>query len=477
MYRASLTASLHPIPSPSSSQEPLAPLRSFPQAISSSLLRKVCLSSTPFSLEAFCHLLDNLDAPCLHELRLPLTLSSTPLTKEQSRRAALSVARLVRPKTSKRSSSQDDLDSSDESQEPSSTDSTAGGNAPALEVLTLNGNALTLRGVKMIVAAVLGGPASPPNRVLTQVELFATSGSDEVDSDVEDGDDDRKSRASGSVHNRLRTLSIARSYVEEKNRRRSTQQHDELPSSPSSSSKRRPHLEPDDPKAYSHITAENWRRLLGSHLWKNAQSRSSVIATSQLLLAKARVLGCRSSPGPDLENPLSLHRLPPELRLAILKKLDDVEMTLSSAQFQRVLAWACEGSTIGYGSPAFGLSSSATPSTISEFPTLLPCQTWSWSEMIKTRSYPRDWTAESWDQWNDVRDTLPIIGGGGGPDGEGGSTMEDFDTAVAARNGSGTGSRTRTGTRGRGTVIDLFRKAPDPAWMAFLEATGTRAAE
>ncbi|PWN22553.1 hypothetical protein BCV69DRAFT_147297 [Microstroma glucosiphilum] len=350
----------------------------------------------------------------------------------------------------------------------------------------------------MIVAAAVGGPASTPNRILTHVELFATCESDERDEDeVQEDNADRRGK-SGSNGRTRRTLSIARGY---RAAREAAAEGATGPTvsfvagdllSPRSAMKAQADLsedhrgsssqteyEPDDRRSYAHITAENWRRKLGAHLWKNTGQRSSVIHAAQQIIGRARILGCKStSIGPSAQSsdtgstasPLALERLPPELRLAILRQLD-ADRVLSEEQFRLIVSWACDSSTIGYGgegvplpwaqhADAGGSSSSQWATSTNRAVGLLPAAPWDWQDML-SRSLPRDWVAESWDLWNEHKDTIPIIGGGGGPDGEGGATEP------VTRGGGRSGGSIATGS--------LDRRAPDPALLAFLEATGTRA--
>lgn len=386
-------------------------LRRLTSSIFLSLLRTVTLSSTKLTPQAFCDFIDGLNAPCLRELRMSLTLTGAEVGREDSLRAAASVAHLVR------SSSQSDA----HLQDNSTTASSRRGCAPQLELLTLNGCALTLRGVRMIVAAVVGGQHSTPNRSLTHVELFATSQPGEVDSDQE-GESSEVQTGQGTERRR-RTVSIGRSFVEARRARRRDEREgmpsvDVATSSSSSVGSSRPHpasnsasscarqhqiLGPEDPRCYRHISSANWRSALNAHLWQNVQDRSAVIAAATLLLAKARVLGCRSQlsyPEDKMTDTMDLTSLPPEIRLEVLRALDD-EHVLSEGQFRRVIAWACDASTIGYGRHTW------RPQTLSPDERaddragqgLIPTQPHDWPTTL-SRSPPRDWAAEAYDEWS-----------------------------------------------------------------------------
>lgn len=392
-------------------------------------------------------------------------MSATGITNEQSLTAAVSLAHLIRPVHSG----------------IASRDGRQHGRAPQLELLTLNGNTFTLRGVRIIVAAATGGPYYPPNRSLTHLELFATSRPDDVDSEDEDRqhEDDTVPR---------RTLSIGRSYLERRKARASVRS-DKDEGEDSEGTGAGPHYEfdlaPDDRRAYRHVTSENWRRKLGSHLWRNAQERSGVVWAAQEVLGKARLLGCRARLVPNSDanatsEPSVIERLPPELRLHILRFLDEDDC-LSDRQFRLIISWACDPQTIGYGEPGWAKPwRHDDPALPPSQPTssLLPSHPWSWREMFQERSLPRDWAAESWDEWNEAKDIFPLmsrsdVGGGGGPDGEGGAT-EGQDRPRHHHRRADAHASTEGVTTLQSQMSSINRRAPDPALMAFLEATGTR---
>ncbi|PWZ01022.1 hypothetical protein BCV70DRAFT_88311 [Testicularia cyperi] len=143
--------------------------------------------------------------------------------------------------------------------------------------------------------------------------------------------------------------------------------------------------------------------------------------TALRVLAAARTLGCCASgvsstlrpskqPMPmEAQNnsPLEgFHLLPPELRLLVLRHLDD-QAALSEQQFNNVISFACERSTIGYGEDDFDwnriveIDLGSTPSSSSTIPSL----PWSWYECFSERGTPRDWFAEHIDP--DFRSTMP----------------------------------------------------------------------
>ncbi|CAO1635164.1 unnamed protein product [Parajaminaea phylloscopi] len=433
-------------------------MRSLSRAISYSLLRSLILTSTPLSVQGFCALLDGLQAPCLRELRLSLTLPREEhalFNKADSLDAAISVARLIRPKRDEGGQAGSTLNAE--------APSRLGGFAPQLDHLSLNGNCLTFRGVRMIVAAAVGGPTWPANTSLSQLEIFAATEAGKLDADDTGSENDSAgmSDAKGDCPG------------------------------------------PDDPRSYSHITAENWRAKMGVHLWRNVQERLAVAQAAVEVLGPVRVLGCRTRLCTTASKRKSLLQdftnLAPELWLRVVQHLDS-GAALSARQLRDVVSWACDPTTIGYGeswwvppwSAQHGRKGHRWPS--SEVPpqpnsaavedkgnssvcdSLLPVNPWNWSHTFLYRSRPRDWIAEAWDEsnvapWNGSSSHVggwpggagDDIGGGGGPDGQGGATE-----------GSGHGRRRR---RCMGAVVGgagQTGRFPAPAALAFLEATSTR---
>lgn len=408
-------------------------MRSLALGVSQSLLRKLSLSSTPLQPEAFIALLDNLDAPCLQQLRLSLTMSNgnDSLDAAVGVKAAISVANLVRPKTSSPFMSLSDTEEARNERRHHFNDRT-GGYAPQLEFLTLNGNCFTMRGIRIIVASAIGGPAWPANTTLTHLELFAATAPGTIDEDNDDDDD------SVELHEAAG--------------------HTFLP--------------PDDQRCFRHVTSTNWRFVLGRHLWRNVQNRSSIINAATAVLATSRILGCRSRESSERGSVSQFARLPPEVRMQIARSLDS-DGVLSERQIRRVMTWASDPDTIGYGEPGKPLPWKSSASR--EFISLLPIQPWSWPDMFANRSLPRDWVAESWDASDEtcraIEGLLPEgVGGGGGPDGQGGAT-EDARAERRRRAPSSPPYRSRRTNR-----FSHIHAAP-PALLAFLEATETRAVD
>lgn len=172
------------------------------------------------------------------------------------------------------------------------------------------------------------------------------------------------------------------------------------------------------------------------------------------ILGPARILGCRAKRAMVTTNGLFsgtsearsvFHKfldLPPEIRLVILRHLDTKD-ALSARQFSNVISFACEPTTIGYGSPGYDWRRVQDPNTgsphgaTSSASSTLPAQLWRWDECFALRAVPRDWSADLLDATDATTRHL----------------------------------RTRTlGQR-------LCRPSTDPAMYAFLESTLTHRAE
>ena len=104
--------------------------------------------------------------------------------------------------------------------------------------------------------------------------------------------------------------------------------------------------------------------------------------------------------------------LPPELRLLIVRHLDE-DNILSGSQFANIISYACEPSTIGYGQPQYDWSrilesASKAESSSAEGPSSTrPAQGWSWRECFASRAPPRDWQADLLDASNEESELRP----------------------------------------------------------------------
>ncbi|PWN88622.1 hypothetical protein FA10DRAFT_303563 [Acaromyces ingoldii] len=346
--------------------------------------------------------------------------------------------------------------------------------APNLKKLHLNANELGIKTVKRITRAILGqdrkikrdGRISPPNRTLMSVEMLATysdNSEDEAESD-EEGQGTRSSAAVTASEASLRRVKSISSLLRE---RRMQEASAAAPTTPSSSagdiirvanSSRKPTSAQAGKET---VTKENWRRLLGNHLWQNRRMASKVRESARRALPVVRVLGCcsREASSSSSSSSFPFTCLPAELRRRIVELLldesDDKERQLTRQQMENVISFACERSTIGCGtrSAQLGMSDLALSRLTLELqhrqaeeennekeeadPSLIPHHRWSWFEMVRERSVPRDWPAAIIDEssfqsksaYHGPRDDEEAteaerssFGGGGGPDGQGGLT-------------------------------------------------------
>ncbi|GAK62870.1 uncharacterized protein PAN0_002c1072 [Moesziomyces antarcticus] len=153
------------------------------------------------------------------------------------------------------------------------------------------------------------------------------------------------------------------------------------------------------------LTVGNWQALKQLRLEQNAADGERCRQAATAVLAAARIVGCtaqRVHTAPDGAQQ-GFHRfldLPPELRLMVLKKLDTYSV-MSARQFTRAISFACERTTIGYGEPHFdGTRVRAASDTVSHSTTssaTLPAQRWSWQQCFEERAAARDWAADRLD--------------------------------------------------------------------------------
>ncbi|KAL9931487.1 hypothetical protein V8E36_009652 [Tilletia maclaganii] len=210
------------------------------------------------------------------------------------------------------------------------------------------------------------------------------------------------------------------------------------------------------------ITPQNYTKLVSARLQENLWGRSEKRLGASQLLRAARILGCepREGPGPAefvgekvededaawiddetswsgslgsddsvgavamtatgskdaskdgkaSEKPFPFFRLPPEIRLNVLRQLPYVNL-LSHGEFDRVLRFACDRRTIGYGSTsAIGapdgftlaryLPQLSNPTLIrapAPTPSPLASGLFSFENAYRNLSQPRDWPAEMLD--------------------------------------------------------------------------------
>ena len=156
----------------------------------------------------------------------------------------------------------------------------------------------------------------------------------------------------------------------------------------------------------------NWSSMLDAHLAQNLLRHGPRCrAAAFSVLHAARTLGCRarrqiktsattrsSARTESVGFPRFLD-LPPELRLHIVRQLD-VNQCLSARQFNNVVSFACEPTTIGYGRPDYdwsqildGNKGSADGLDVKSQATL-PARRWSWAECFALCAPPRDWSVD-----------------------------------------------------------------------------------
>lgn len=163
---------------------------------------------------------------------------------------------------------------------------------------------------------------------------------------------------------------------------------------------------------------KNWREVLKRHSWRKRLAGRQCLVAAEAVLAAARTLGCRARRRMDasMTEASGVSRasagfprfldLPPELRLHVLRQLDDTAI-LSARQFSNVISFACEPSTIGYGETWYNWSNILDEGVDAihdaEFSSsaTLPARPWSWAECFALRAPPRDWEADELDANDD----------------------------------------------------------------------------
>lgn len=165
---------------------------------------------------------------------------------------------------------------------------------------------------------------------------------------------------------------------------------------------------------FSGVKSTSSNHWLSIYLENNNRLAHRCERAAYQVLRAARVTGCRvrlrtgesitKAPEQDqiLEGFPRFLDLPPEIRLHILRQLDEGN-ELSASQFLHVVRFACDRTTIGYGTQGYDWSHAleSTVDTASKGPeetiATLPVQQWSWSECFALRATPRDWLADTLD--------------------------------------------------------------------------------
>jgi hypothetical protein len=416
-----------------SNMQPTSPytMQHFAMGLNMSNLRTLEINNNPIGTRSIVQLLDNINAPSLTHLKLSMTMLernlregqlTNPLWASELQKEGWEQEEAHdtwRKEISKVGNSIVKLVSRDKREE---------GYAPRLERLSLNGNDLGWRTVKKIVRSIVDS-----NRNLIEVELFAT---------MTAGDsDDEEDEPTGLK----RVISIGTMYY--RNQQANRTNHGQGNATPP----RKNSLKTESMSAKIALTKESWRGELGRHLWKNRLRRKDVKDASRYILPIARVLTCKCREGPGKPY-FPFTKLPPEIRAKVILYLDDKGI-LTSQQMKRILSFASNPATLGYGcmSKDLGLSELALQQIrkeaqgIEEEDTndygLIPHHRWSWQEMIRDFPMPRDWPAtildenmrrsKAGDGEDDHSETEGL--GGGGPDGLGGVTYERAGPDAARR--------------------------------------------
>lgn len=350
---------------------------SLQSAVSHSNLRRINLSHTYLKPQALCSFIDHLRSSNLRELRLNQVLHPSATSHFDALDCASAIAEMLRPQS--RLPGQD-------------ARSQSCGDVPQLEVLTICGNDFKLRGLKAIVAAITGSDLWPGNTSLKSVQAFSTYDLTAVDSDDEDAagsdqdeDEDEYERICdkrcdcGGGSKRVRLTSAGA--------------EDPLDSTDDG------RISPTEPEMYSHVSKDNWQRLLSGHLYDNKKVQAGVVQAAVDLLAAARVIGCRSQP----TSATGLWKLPREVLQLILRHLSSgTRHLLSPTQFRRVIDFACHPNTIGFGSSQWYNEQQSKPPR-RRIQQLLPFQELS----ISLSAQYADYAAEAWDLWVLAKENAP----------------------------------------------------------------------
>lgn len=407
-------------------------MQQFATALNVSNLRTLEINNNPIGTRSIVQFLDDINAPSLTHLKLSMTMLERNLREDQLRNPLWtssaenenweeeSAHDIWRREMMKVGDSVSNLISSKRGK---------GGYAPRLERLSLNGNDLGWRTVKKIVKSILND-----NRNLIEVELFATM-------TAGDSDDEEDEKSTGL----RRVISVGTMYY--RNQQASRINHGQGNATPP----RKNSVKMETSSEKTILTKENWRGELGRHLWRNRLKRKDVKDASRYILPIARVLTCKCREASN--KPLfPFTKLPPEIRAKVVSFLDD-KMILSSQQMKRILSFASNPATLGYGSISkdLGLSDLALQQIRKEAQGideddkydygLIPHHRWSWKEMVCDFPMPRDWPATISDEnmrrskagegEDDHSETEGL--GGGGPDGLGGATYERSGPDAARR--------------------------------------------
>ncbi|PWN36296.1 uncharacterized protein FA14DRAFT_179656 [Meira miltonrushii] len=374
-------------------------------AISMSNLRVLELSNNMIGTRSLVELLDNLHTPSLTRLALSMTFLRKHLAEDQSfnplwahdkaRWSSLTSAEVWKEEVG---AVTDRLVTLVRHDKPAPF-------VPHLEWLSLNGNDLGWRTVKRITAAI-----RDTNRCLEHVELFSTTdaqGSKELDNDTDDeletGEDQAQQSAPPAQENGVRRSTSIGSHFVARRRQQIAQDREERQNAPLLLT-----WHPEDVgESRPPLNKTNWRKELEIRLKENRQAKAGIKNVSRKLLRILRTLTCKCHEAKEepSDGSFPFTKLPPEIRQRIVMHLDGSD-TLSHKQIERIISFASDPSTIGYGrrSSNLGLSRLAVDEIYKEVTNkveeitrddygLLLHKKFRWKDMMNNYSVPRDWPA------------------------------------------------------------------------------------
>lgn len=374
-------------------------------AISLSNLRVVELSNNMIGTRSMVELLDNLHTPSLTRLALSMTFLRKHLAEDQSFNPLWS-----QDKARWNSLTSDEIWKEEVGAVTDRLVTLVRHDKPApfiphLEWLSLNGNDLGWRNVKRITSAI-----RDTNRCLEHVELFSTTDVQIFNESDDDSEDDRRTGEPQGQQNAppvqengvRRSVSIGSHFVAQR-RQQIAQDREERQNAPLLLT-----WHPEDvgelrPK----LNQKNWRKELEIRLNENRRAKAEIRNVSRKLLRILRTLTCKCHEANQIPSNeiFPFPRLPPEIRQRIVMHLDGSDI-LSNKQVERIISFASDPATIGYGrkSSNLGLSHLAIEEAHKEAINkvdeiteddygLLLHKRFRWKDMMNNYSVPRDWPA------------------------------------------------------------------------------------
>lgn len=371
-------------------------------AVSLSNLRVLELSNNMIGTRSMVELLDNLHTPSLTRLALSMTFLRKHLAEDQSfnplwshdkaRWNSLTSAEIWKEEVGEVT---DRLITLVRHDKPAPF-------VPHLEWLSLNGNDLGWRNVKRIAYAI-----RDTNRCLEHVELFSTTdiqGSKDLDDDTDEELETSEEQTPPIQENGVRRSTSIGSHFVAQRRQQIAQNREERQNAPLLLT-----WHPEDiGEARPPLNKKNWRKELEIRLKENRRAKAEVKEVSRKLLRILRTLTCKchEAKGIPSSETFQFTRLPPEIRQRVVMHLDGSD-TLSRKQIERIISFASDPATIGYGckSSNLGLSRFAIEEVHKEAMNkadekingddygLLLHKRFRWKDMMDKYSVPRDWPA------------------------------------------------------------------------------------